>query len=169
MALILEDGTGSNPLADTYRGVADLRIYAQLRGVKLETFSNNECEAALIKAMDYLEAQGHRYKGYKANSDQPLQWPRKDVWDVELNGARHPDNDIPRLLEYAQLALALESMQTDTTDGADARQVVKEKVGNIEITYSADSPKQNFVAALSKPAALLAPLFKRNGLTAVRS
>jgi len=172
MALILELGAGDNLAANSYRSVDDLRIYAGLRGVDLGGKTKSECEVLLIKAMDYLEAQSRRYKGEKTNISQPLQWPRSEVWDVEQSNSRLPNNEIPRLMEYAQLALAIEALNGDLQPNATTSnkgQVLREKIGPIDITYSAEIPKQNFVEALAKPAALLAPLYKRNGLVMVRS
>lgn len=171
MALIIETGAGDNPLANSYRSVEDLRIYAEIRGIDLGSKTDAECETLLIKAMDYLEAQRDRFKGEKTSASQPLQWPRSEVWDVEQRNSRLPNNEIPRLVEYAQLALAIEAMDSDLMPNRNPDQrgpVLKEKVGAIEVTYSADAPKQAFVSALAKPAALLAPLYKRNGLTMVR-
>tara|TARA_R110001599_G_scaffold339851_1_gene559711 strand:- start:10601 stop:11119 length:519 start_codon:yes stop_codon:yes gene_type:complete len=171
MTLIIEEGAGDNLLANSYRSVEDLRLYAQLRGIDLGNKTDAECETLLISAMDYLEAQRDRFKGYKTSESQPLQWPRSEVWDVEQRNSRLPSNEIPRLVEYAQLALAIEAIGSDLMPNRSTDQrgpVLKEKVGSIEVTYSADTPKQAFVEALAKPAALLSPLYKRNGLTMVR-
>ena len=171
MALIIEEGAGDNLLANSYRSVEDLRLYAKLRGIDLGNKTEAECETLLISAMDYLEAQRDRFKGYKTSNSQPLQWPRAEVWDVEQRNALLPDNEIPRLVEYAQLALAIEAINNDLIPNKTTEQrgtVLKEKVGSIEVTYSADAPVKNFTEALAKPAALLSPLYKRNGLTMVR-
>lgn len=172
MTLIIEAGLGTDPNANSYRDVADLREYADLRGIDLtdqknQELSNQELETLLIRAMDYLEGQRKRYKGHKTSATQPLQWPRADVWDVEFSNALMPDNEIPRLMEYAQLAIAVETLNGDNEKAVGPR-VLKKKAGAIELSYSADTPKQNFVAAFSAPGALLAPLYKRNGLAMVR-
>lgn len=171
MTLIIEEGAGDNLLANSYRSVEDLRLYAKLRGIDLGNKTDAECETLLISAMDYLEAQRDRFKGYKTSNSQPLQWPRSEVWDVEQNNSLLPNNEIPRLVEYAQLALAIEAIDSDLMPNKNPDQkgrILKQTVGPIETVYSAEAPKQAFVEALAKPAALLSPLYKRNGLTMVR-
>lgn len=171
MALVIEDGTGSNPAANSYQNVAELRTYAELRGVDLSKHSNKTLETLLIQAMDYLESQRARFKGVKTLEAQPLEWPRSDVWDVEKPGAVLPVNQVPRLVQYSQLALAIEALKHDLmpNTGTPGEPVItKEKIGPIEITYSTDTPKRAFTSAFSKPAGLLSPLFKNNGLRMVK-
>lgn len=171
MALIIEDGTGTNPSANSYTTVEELRTYATARGVDLNDLSNPDLEVLLIKAMDYLESLAKKFKGYKVSASQPLQWPRYDVWDVEIPGTMLPSDEVPRLVEYAQMALAIEAKDNDlqpnrsmTGQGA----VIKEKVGEIELTYAQEAPKQNFTSAFSKPHGLLSPLMHSNGLQVVK-
>ena len=172
MALVIEDGSGSDQTANTYQDIDDLRLYAQLRGVDLTAESDEALEALLHQAMDYLESLRDRYKGRIANIDQPLQWPRSDVWDVAYPGVLAPNDSIPRELQKAQLALAVEARDNDllpTRLPSDTGPVIKEKVeGAVEVAY-ANPGKVNHVAAFAKSDALLAPLLKRNGLTLVRS
>jgi hypothetical protein len=171
MALIIEDGSGVNPAANSYQTAADLRSYAELRGVNLSQYSNVTLEQLLIKAMDFLEAQRDKFKGEKTDYSQPLEWPRFDVWDVEQVGLMLSSTEIPRLIQYAQLALAIEAINNDlmpnrNIEGQGA--VTKEKIGDIEVTYSSAKPVHDFTSAFSKPAGLLSPLFKRNGLRVVK-
>lgn len=172
MALIIETGDGSNPNANSYVTVDDLRLYGKSRGVDLNSKTEEELEVLLIRAIDYLEAQRNKYKGFKTHIGQPLEWPRSEVWGVEQRNSLLPNNEIPRLVEYAQMSLAIEAIEQELMPNKNRDlkgPVLKEKVGDIEVTYSADAPKQNFVSSLAKPAALLAPLYKQNGLTMVRS
>lgn len=166
--LIVEDGTGSNPNANSYQTVNDLRTYAAERGVDVTGKLNDELEVLMIKAMDYLESKRDRYQGYTTSLDQPLQWPRFDVWDVEREGQMLPSDEIPRLVRYAQLSLALEALNEDLQPNPEKQgPVIKEKAGDVEITYSSEI-KQNFTSAFAKPHALLAPLFKRSGLRVIK-
>lgn len=170
MSLIIEDGTGSNPSANSYQDIDDLRTYASLRGIALDSKDNDECRVLLIKAMDYIEAKNRQFKGERVSSSQPLSWPRSDVWDVEIAGALMPSNEIPRLLQQAQLALAIEALDNDLQPNASTTgQITKEKVGNIEVTYSSDSISQPFVSAFAKADAMLSPLMNHNGLSLVRT
>jgi len=134
IAIIVEDGTGTNQAANSYCAVADLRNYALLRNVTLPV-ADDDCAVLLIKAMDYIEAQRDRFKGVKTSQannatllptyligdpryqwnnptmvaaesaqDQPLQWPRTGV---SIDSAILPNNVIPRELQYGQMAQAL--------------------------------------------------------------
>lgn len=170
MALIIETGDGSNPDANSYVTVDQLRLYGKARGVNLNNKTDEELEVLLTKAIEYMQAQRNRYKGFKTHLGQPLEWPRAEVWGVEQNKEYDkplPENEIPRLVEYAQMSLAIEAIDRDLMPNKDRDlrgPVIQEKVGDIEVKYSTDVPKQNFVSSLAKPAAQLAPLYKRNGL-----
>jgi hypothetical protein len=169
MALIIEDGTGSDPNANSYSDVESLRTYAKLRGVDLSSLGDSDCETLLIKAMDYLESKRDKYKGYKTSSSQPLQWPRSEVW---IDNALLGSNEMPRELEYAQLSLAIEAKDNDLQKNklpTDTGPVIRKKVeGAVEVEYANPGTVQH-VSAFAKPEALLAPLYKNNGLFAIRT
>jgi hypothetical protein len=153
MALIIEDGT--QPLnANTYASVSDLGSYAALRGLSLPG-STSQQEHLLIRAMDWLEAQSHRYKGYRKTQEQLLCWPRNLVilHNVELyttdntiaNGNENlltvqyfPNNKIPKQLIYAQCQLAVDAHTVSlmpTVANATNFNLKKSKVGPIEDEY----------------------------------
>lgn len=97
--------------ADSYATVAELRDYAQKRGVSVSA-DDAGVEVMLVKAMDWLEAQEPRFLGVRTNAGQPLSWPRSGVrrpggWDD------YNPYSIPPQLKAAQLALALASVTTD--------------------------------------------------------
>lgn len=134
IAIIVEDGTGSDPAANSYVALTDLRDYATQRNKPLP-MADDDCAVLLIQAMDYVEAQRDRYKGVKASQyrnsqlfpayagtgadylagnpnltaaesaqDQPLQWPRAGVF---IDNAILPSTTIPRELKAGQMAQAL--------------------------------------------------------------
>lgn len=169
MALTKEDGTGSNPNANSYSDAETLRNYAVARGVDLSALSDADCEVLLVKAMDYIEGKRSRFQGTKSNTDQPLQWPRQDVWvDNLLVGS----DAIPRELEYAQLALAIESRDKDLQPNrlpSDKGAVIRERVeGAVEVEYDKQN-RASFVPAFAKADSLLRPLYKNSGMFLVRS
>lgn len=165
MAITVEDGTivaGAN----SYASVADLRDYADDRGISLPS-SDSACEILLIKAADYVESKRDKYQGIKAESDQPMQWPRDGAY---VDGFEVSASEIPRELKYAQMQLACDAHTTDimpnrlvATQGA----VTRQKVGDLEVAY-ANPTNPLSVPAFAKADALLAPLYKRNGLMGVR-
>lgn len=172
MALIVEDGAGTDPDANSYSDVDSLRLYADARGEDLSEQSDEDCEVLMIKAMDFIEAKRDRFKGRKTRATQPLQWPRDDVYDVDHPGAKTPNNVIPRELEYAQFSLAIIAKDNDLMPNRfpdDKGSLVNEKIaGVIEKTYDKNN-HASFVPAFAKPESLLQPLYKSQGLFLVRS
>jgi hypothetical protein len=163
MALIIEDGTGVVG-ANTYASRQELIDYAALRGVDLSAEAGAALDAALIRAIDYLEAQP--FQGERASSTQALAWPRSDVW---LHGILVGDDYIPRELVYGQLALAVEARTQDLQPNPTGKgSVIEETVsGAVTVRYSTDKPAM--VNAWSKATAILQPLLKRGGLFLTRA
>ena len=168
MALIIEDGSiVAN--ANSYVTVANFRLYAEARGVTDISEVDSDVEVLLIKAMDFLEGQHTKYQGCTTSSSQVLQWPRSGVMVDNLSVGV---NEIPRALEYAQYALALEvhagndlqPTRLPSTKGV----ISKEKIGPIEIAYES-SKTAGFTPGFAKAEALLSHLYKRNGLQLIRA
>jgi hypothetical protein len=174
ISITKETGSGDNPAANVYADVADLRAYAELRGVTLPV-ADDDCAVLLIKAMDYLGKYDDGPRGPfwigegKVHADQPLAWPRCDVW---RDGALQTNDYMPRELEYATCALAVEANTNDlqpTRLPSDKGPVVTERVeGAITVEY-ANTGKVLPVAAFAKADALLNTLLRRRGLFAVRA
>jgi len=115
---------------DSYATEAELLAYATARGI---TISGDQTQL-LIRAMDYLENQ--RFIGYKAASDQSLQWPRTGVvidgWDIDSTVT-------PNKVKVAQMEVAL-SMDADSDPMAVTDPDIKtQSVGTISITYQDNS------------------------------
>lgn len=149
MAIIVETGSGLNSAANSYVTEAELTSYASDRGI---TLTGTPAEL-LIKAMDYLESLN--YIGTKFRDDQPLQWPRADVF---IDGFGQQTNVIPVELKRGQMATAL---AIDAGNGPLTtldRNVKREKADVVEIEYMDNAPPEAIVrtinAALRK---LLAP------------
>jgi hypothetical protein len=101
MGLIIEDGTGK-PNADSYSEVAELVSYARMYGATIP--ADEVAQEALLRRAA-LAMNGMKWKGRRANPDQALAWPRKDVIvDTEIK----PSNYIPARIQYGQMALAAE-------------------------------------------------------------
>ena len=148
MAIIVEDGTVV-PNANSYVTEAELTTYAADRGVTL----TGTPAVLLINAMDYLESL--HYIGYKFIEEQPLQWPRDEVYIDTYYIER---TTIPKELKNGQMAVALSidagNGPLETLD----RNVKREKADVVEIEYMDNAPPEAIVrtinAALRK---LLAP------------
>lgn len=164
MAIVVEDGTGGNPNANSYASVETLRAYAKARGESVPS-SNPECEALLLKAMDYM--RGLNFVGDRASRDQPLDWPRKNV---VVEGFRYSSTELPRQLEQAQCALAIAAQRTEllpTTPANTSGPVIEKTVGPITVKYS-NAGRINQVPAIASADAILRTILKRNGLQAIR-
>jgi hypothetical protein len=73
--------------------------------------------------------------------------------------------EIPRNLQYGQLAAAIEADSNELLENRSPG-VVREKVGQIEVEYS-NTGKRTSVSAFAKPEALLLPLCRHGGLALV--
>lgn len=134
MALVVEDGSGSNPAANSYSDLVSIRGYAADRGVILSV-DDDVVTPMAIMAMDYIEAYRARFKGVKAQATQPLQWPRACV---VMDGSPLAITAMPPELAKAQAQLCIEqanglSLSPSKTGFA----ISKTKVDVIEIQYSA--------------------------------
>jgi hypothetical protein len=127
MAIIVEDGTGTNPAANSYVSVTDLTDFATLRGI---TFTGDE-EVLLINAMDYVEAVRDDFKGSKTSSTQPLQWPREGVW---IDNYAIDSDVIPQELKNAQMQAAIETDSQDLSPNT-GQNIKSEKVDVLEVVY----------------------------------
>lgn len=126
MAIVVEDGSivaGAN----SYVTVAELQAYATARGVTID----GQAEKHLTQAMDYIE--NLIFKGYKKTQDQPLQWPRMDVF---IDGYLWRSDEIPNELKNGlmQCAIAIHEGNDPLQDAP--RAVQRQKVDVIEVEYA---------------------------------
>jgi hypothetical protein len=138
--ITVEDGTGLAN-ATSYASEAELTAYNTERNVTLGA-TNGSASEILIKAMDYLESK--TFIGDKYVSTQALQWPRLNV---VVDGFYIDRDDIPLLLKEAQIEIAI-----SIDSGVDplvnqARETVREKVGDIEVEYSNQARAVEYLTA----------------------
>jgi len=164
MTLIIEDGTGLIN-ANSYATAAETIAYAEARGI-LPPDDEELVTAALISAMDYLEAQRSKYQGRKTYpAIQALQWPRTGV-TLDCSYLL-PSDVIPVELKAAQMALSLEVFAGNSLmPSSDGRVVKREKLDVIEREFM--TPKDLGMGGLYSPSfpivdGLLAPLFAACG------
>lgn len=169
MALVIENGSGSDPGANSYAAIAQLRAYAAARGKTLPV-ADAECEVAMTKAMDYLEAQRDRYTGMRTSRTQPLQWPRTGA---TVDGYLLAVDEIPHELVAAQLALAVEAAAgTDLLPTAGTAStgpvVAQEVVGAVKVQYAPGEARTRPLVQAAE--GMLAALYGSRGvgLTVVR-
>lgn len=128
MALIKQTIEGLET-ANTYINISNFDTYHTARGNDISSLDDTTKEQLIIKAMDYLESVYYGfYKGVETNLNQSTLFPRYiDGEDV-----------LPKQILEAQCILALKAnggeLLTDTE-----QQVIKEKVGSLEVEYSENS------------------------------
>lgn len=136
--LVVETGSGVNPLATSYADLAFIRAYQAARG---RAYTSGDVADAIadsqaILAMDYLaslegDMQGSRVFG----ADQPLAFPRDDVY---LYGELLANDEIPLVLMNAQAELVWQIKAGvnlfPTVQGA---QVKRRKTGPLETEWFA--------------------------------
>jgi len=96
MTLIVEDGSLGTPSANTYATQSYVCSYCSDHGLTAwaALASPTLEERAIHRAMSYIE--GRNFKGYKVEYDQPLKWPRYEVYDED--GYLWDEDSIPPIL-----------------------------------------------------------------------
>lgn len=155
MAFVAEDGTGLSN-ATSYISIAFADTYHTDRGnAAWASATEASRQAALIRATDYIDKRfGKRFKGWRQNKDQALEWPRIGALDQDehlLNGA----DAIPRQLQKACAEYALRALTTtlapDNSDVGLSHN--REKIGPIETEKKIDrrAGKSSLVDVTSIP------------------
>jgi len=144
--IIVETGAGLTN-SNSYISEADFSTYATDRGVVISGTTN----VLLVQAMDYIEQQP--FQGSKNSDNQALVWPRYGVYVNDY----YIDNDvIPELLKDALCEIALGIDGGNNPLSNIDRQVQREKVGPIDVTYMDGTYEQVYLqAAESKLSKLL--------------
>lgn len=129
--LTIEDGSGSNPNADSYATAEQFASRAAAYGWTIPADAPGQ-EVLLRRAAEAMNAL--RWKGHKTHAGQPLAWPRTDA---EVDGEILPDTLIPGPIKYGQMALAAE-IHADDIDPPEVRTgpVKREKVDVLEVEYA---------------------------------
>lgn len=129
--IIVEDGSlvaGAN----SYVSTAELVAYAADRGITI--VDDESAEILVVKAMDYIEAL--EYKGIKFTYDQPLLWPRANVF---IDDYLVYVDEIPADLKKAVFEVAL-SINNEVDPLENVGQVQQRvKVGPLEVEYAEGS------------------------------
>lgn len=169
--IVVEDGSGTNPLANSYAAYSDLVAFVAARTPAASVAAalpatQNDCEVLLLKAMDYLE--NLPFKGFRFKQLQALKWPR---YDVTIDGWPLLINQIPPQLLYAQCALALEYYTVElmpTAQPLEHGSVMSDSVsGAVSETYANNARILN-VASVEKAMRFINDIVRTEGLVAIR-
>lgn len=151
MAIVVEDGTGLNPAANSYVSEAELTTYATDRGITLV----GSADHLLLLSMDTIETR--KYQGSKTSTTQPLSWPRTGV---VVDGESIASDEIPSDLKNAQIVTALSIDAGVNPMGKIDPAVKREKVDVIEVEYQDNSASRSYDPKIN---AYLAPLLAYGG------
>ena len=151
MALVVEDGTGL-ATAESYISVSDTDTYFTERGSPTDWtgLSTANKEAALRYATEWLDGRFEWIGGVvDYNDPQALGWPRVDAEDRE--GRIVLSTIVPAKVKDATCEVALAHAGT-ALNATQARggQVLREKVGSIEVEYQPGAPAEDVMPHVTR-------------------
>lgn len=163
MALIVEDGTGLAD-ADSYASLADAAAYHESVGnAAWAALDSDTVREQLLRVATYYMVETYRtmWAGTRMTSTQALDWPRYEVPMVDAPGgdywaAYYPSNEVPAAVKRACAVLALKASTTELSPDLGPA-AIREKVGPIEVEYSAGYQQQTRYQAIDN---MLAPLLR---------
>ena len=146
MTLIVETGSGSST-AESYISVADADTYHINHGnATWATLTTTVKEQLLRKATDYMVAVYRlKWDGYRYINTQALDWPRiyvpvRDICSVNAFPQYVDFDVVPAQVKNGCAELALKA-NSETLLSDQSQNVVREKVGPIEVEYDKYSPQ----------------------------
>jgi len=156
MTLVVEDGSGLTT-AESYASVAAADARHSALGNSAWTGTEAVKEAALRRATAFMEQRFRsNWRGTRLTRAQALSWPR---YAVEVEGWCVASNEVPADVVNACIDLALRALTEDLNPDIE-RAVIREKVGPLEIEYSAHSPQAKRYSAVTQA---LAPYLMGSG------
>lgn len=109
-------------------------------------------EQALRRATTWLDGLGRgKWKGIRAEAEQPLLWPRTGVVDEE--GFKLDPAKIPELLSWATAEAAMRVIRGENLSPDQARggMIKQQSVGNgaVSTTYMDNAPSEKYYAIIN--------------------
>lgn len=103
---VVEPGDGTEPLANSYTSVEEFAEYWTDRGFDYTVYSTGAIQRALIKSTDFIDLENKYYfKGYLLEEDQPLAFPRQNLYVGCKLYEGVPDELKRAVFEYAKRVL----------------------------------------------------------------
>lgn len=123
--IIVEQGRGADPTANSYTDVQSLRFHGDYFRYPIPS---GEAEQALYLARAAVAMDSMGWKGRKTSADQPLAWPREGI---VISGEFLSKTLIPYGIRHGQTMLAIELYAADhdlalrePTHGFDGRNMI---------------------------------------------
>lgn len=140
LSLVIEDGTGLDPNANSYATEAEFDDHFACIGIDISGISSADKIAGLIGAATQILEVCYEYKGKITHSESPIQpllWPRTGLCDrrgLEIDGSSIPGDLKTAQIELArQIAIQSNYFYSDTPTNTGA--VKKEKLDVLEQEY----------------------------------
>lgn len=158
MALVVENGSGTEASANTFADVDRIKLYLTARGIAIP--SDAEIIVAAIEAMDYIRSVEERLQGSRVSGTQPTPFPRTGV---KLFGFEVAEDEIPYQLIEAQCQLAADSLSgVDLLPNTVSAPIKREKTGPLETEYAIAAGDLS-TPHLAKADAMLRPFYRQGG------
>lgn len=158
MALVVEDGTGSNEAANTFADLAAIKSYLGARGIALP--QDNDIVIMAIKAMDYIVSREEQLQGVRIALEQQLPYPRIGV---VVFGFDLATDVVPTQAIAAQCQLVADQANgVDIMPNTTSAPIKREKTGPLETEYAV-SAGDLASPVLAAAEALLKPLYRSGG------
>lgn len=144
-----------------YGTTTDAATYHEARGTGTRWDAITDKEQALLRGSEYVDFNFRsRFPGYKAGQrSQVREWPRSWAFDIEENAIG--GSTVPVEVEYAAYEAALregESVGSLMPDYSPGEQVKREKVGPIDVEYTASHGPGSVTPIIQIIGAILAPV-----------
>lgn len=145
MALVVEDGTIVSG-ANSYVTTAEYEAWLAARNItSAGTGDSDALEAYILRAMDYFEALD--FKGLKQTEDQPLQFPRYQLW---IDGYEQ-SNKIPNEVKTSIFELAYAEERTYGLLDPIERTTKRERIeGALEVEYMDNASSKTTVPSIAR-------------------
>lgn len=142
MAIVVEDGTVV-AAANSYITIDEFQAWADARGIAYGT--DFTISHQLFRATDYFESLS--FKGVKHTEDQPLQFPRDDLY---IDGYAVDSDEIPKEVKVAIYELIKIEIDGDSKLSPSEREVTSEQIDSIKITYKDNAGMKRSTPALDR-------------------
>lgn len=134
----VQDPDTPTETANAYISVDELKDYCDGRGIDYSAKTDDEIEQAIVRATDYMDGRW-TYAGYRYDSDQSTECPRRDVYDsYGYNVDGFPRAFILACCAYTVIDLIDgKTLMPNSQDNTAAGMIIKErkKVDEIEREY----------------------------------
>lgn len=155
-------------MADLYGTLAGADAYHAERGNAAWTGTDADKDAARLRASEYIDAAYRsQFPGYKAGlRAQVREWPRVGASDIE--GQSIADDETPREVENATYEASLRELVTPGSLNPDydpSTQVRREKVGPIDVEYTAAHGPNSVRKIIPIIGAIIAPVLTGSSVT----